>query len=109
MTQKKRQFQDVLRVVSSPGSVLYNDYLDGVNAIGHMDCPAPPWDTEGTYRLAAVSGSLVIQHLVEGSWETAPTEKPKGKAKGKSQCSTRLCFNKNSNSPLHGCCWLEQA
>jgi class 3 adenylate cyclase len=82
MTQKKRQFQDVLRVVSSPGSVLYNDYLDGVNAIGHMDCPAPPWDTEVTYRLAAVSGSLVIQHLVEGSWETAPTEKPKEKANG---------------------------
>lgn len=80
MTQKTRQFQDVLRVVSSPGSVVYNAYLASVNGIGHKDCPAPPWDSDGTYRLVSVSGSLVIQRLVEGSWETAPTEVPKKKA-----------------------------
>jgi class 3 adenylate cyclase len=77
MTQKPKQFQDVLRVVSSPGSVLYTGYLSAVNAVGHMDCPAPLWDAEGTYRLASVSGQLVIQRLVEGSWEAAPTEAPK--------------------------------
>ncbi len=67
-------------MVSSPGSVIYNAYLASVNGIGHMDCPAPSWDPDGTYRLVAVSGSLVIQHLVEGSWESAPTEDPKRKA-----------------------------
>lgn len=80
MAQKSRLFQDVLRVVSSPGSVVYNAYLASVNGIGHMDCPAPPWDADGTYRLVSVSGSLVIQHLVEGSWEAAPMEAPKIKA-----------------------------
>lgn len=48
------------------------------DAEGSLDCPSPPWDLKGDYRVEARYGSLVIQKFDEKSesWHDAPIKPP---------------------------------
>jgi class 3 adenylate cyclase len=76
MASKSQAFEDILRIVSSPGSTAYEAYVSGITVAGFLDCPSPPWDIGGIYRLVAESESLVIQKLVSGIWVKAETDAP---------------------------------
>lgn len=85
MASGSQTFEDILRLVSSPGSTAYEAYVSGVRAAGYLDCPSPPWDAGGIYRLVAQSGILVIQKLVSGTWVKADTDAPLKAAKTSSK------------------------
>jgi class 3 adenylate cyclase len=80
MASGSQKFQDVLRLINSPGDAKYTAYLQGIRAVGHMDCPAPPWDVDGTYRLIALADVITVQRLGSSGWESAPLEPPKSAA-----------------------------
>jgi class 3 adenylate cyclase len=76
MASSSQTFEDILCLVSSPGSAAYEAYASGISVAGYLDCPSPPWDPRGIYRLVAESEILVIQRLVSVSWIKAETDTP---------------------------------
>ena len=76
MASSSQTFENILRLVSSPGSAAYEAYASDISVAGYLDCPSPPWDAGGIYRLAAESGIVVIQKLVSGTWVKAETDAP---------------------------------
>jgi class 3 adenylate cyclase len=87
MASSSQTFEDILRLVSSPGSAAYEAYASGISVAGYLDCPSPPWDAGGIYRLVAESGTLVIQKLVSGTWVKAETDAPVKAAKTSSSAA----------------------
>ncbi len=52
-------------------------FIDLVNRLGSQPCPAPPWDSDRTYRVSPVGeGYPVIERLAGGTWEKAGLEPP---------------------------------
>ena len=76
MASSSQTYEDILRIVSSPGSTAYEAYASGISVAGYLDCPSPPWDAGGIYRLVAESGHIVIQKLVSGIWVKAEIDAP---------------------------------
>jgi class 3 adenylate cyclase len=81
MATKTMTFQDAVRLVTSnPGDVRYDAHVAGVTATGYMDCGAPRWDPDGTYRLGLENGRLVVQHWWQDQWTAAPISPPASSA-----------------------------
>jgi class 3 adenylate cyclase len=87
MASISKRFEDILRLVSSPGSTAYETCASGISASGYLDCPSPPWDAGGIYRLVVESGVIVIQKLVSGTWVKAETDAPVKAAKSSSNAT----------------------
>jgi hypothetical protein len=70
-------FQDVVRIVHSPGPAL--QYIaQAAQVMGSLSCPAPSWDPNGVYRVAMQGAGLQIQKLdvATGQWSAAPLSPP---------------------------------
>ncbi|HVY32289.1 MAG TPA: adenylate/guanylate cyclase domain-containing protein [Polyangiaceae bacterium] len=90
MANKSMTFQDAIRLVTgSPGDIRYDAHIAGVRAAKYMDCGAPPWDPDGTYRLALEDDRLVVQHWLNGQWSAAPISPPSSSSQPVSSSSMR--------------------